>query len=166
MYNRDYEEYMKSVLGYNPTNEIYNNTYNSNYDRYAVDYSSLYPDIYNKLEPIVSRVCSMNTKPINDTTINEMIDAIIANVNLDEYMEIVREEPKLRNGDVRNPNAKDTMDGRQKRPSKLLKELLRILILNKLLNISRNGRNYVQNNRMGNIGDIYSNGIGNKYSIF
>ena len=29
MYNRDYEEYMKSVLGYNPTNEIYNNTYNS-----------------------------------------------------------------------------------------------------------------------------------------
>lgn len=166
MYNRDYEEYMKSVLGYNPTNEIYNNTYNSNYDRYQVDYNSLYPDIYNKLEPVISRVCSMNTKPINDVTINEMVDAIIANVNLDEYMEVVKEEPKLRNGDVRNPNARDTMDGRQKRPSKLLKELLRILILNKLLNISKNGRNYVQNNRMPNIGDVYSNGLGNKYSIF
>lgn len=159
MYNKDYEEYMRTVLGYKPSQEIYNNTY----DNYNADYSRFYPDIYNKLDPIVSRVCSMNTKPINDDTINEMIDAIIANVNLDEYMEFVREEPKLKNGDVRNPNVKE--ENRQRRPSRLLRDLLRILILNRLLNFPRPRPHFGGPNRMSEMPPMY-NDSGNNYSMF
>lgn len=159
MYNKDYEEYMRAVLGYKPNNEDIYNTYDNSYN---MDYSRFYPEIYNKLEPIVSRVCSMNTKPINDDTINEMIDSIIANVNLDEYMEYVKEEPKLRNGDVRNPNARE--EYRQRRPSRLLRDLLRILILNRLLN-SQRPRPYGGPNRMSDMQQMY-NSQGNKYPIF
>lgn len=159
MYNKDYEEYMRTVLGYKPNNEDIYNTYDNNYN---MDYNRFYPEIYNKLDPIVSRVCSMNTKPINDDTINEMIDSIIANVNLDEYMEYVREEPKLKNGDVRNPNARE--EYRQRRPNRLLRDLLRILILNRLLN-SQRPRPYGGQNRMNDIQQMY-NGQGNKYPIF
>ena len=165
MYNKGYEEYIQSVLGYNPSNDIYS-TYNSNQDRYTSDYSHLYPDIYNKLDPIISKVCSMNTKPVNDATIEEMIDAILANVDLDEYMETTREEVKLRNGDVRNPNAKDQNESRQKRPNKLLRALLRILILNKLLNFSKNDSIYPENRSALNMSNVYSNRIGNKYPFF
>lgn len=165
MYNKGYEEYIQSVLGYKPANDIYS-TYNTNQERYSSDYSHLYPEIYNKLDPIISKVCSMNTKPINDATIEEMIDAIVANVNLDEYMEVVREEVKLKNGDVRNPNAREQNDIRQKRPNKLLRALLRILILNKLLNFPRNGTFYPENRTSLNMSNMYSNGIGNKYPIF
>ncbi len=142
MYNRDYEEYMKSVLGYKPANEIYNNTYNVGYNRFPSEYTHLYPEIYNKLNPIISRMCEMNSKPINETTLNEMIDAIIANVNLSEYTE----EPKLKNGDVRNPNAKEN-----RKPNKLLHDILKIMILNKLTDISKIGHN------LENMGGMYPN---------
>lgn len=109
----------------------------------------------------------MNTKPINEDTISEMINAIIANVNLDEYMEFVKvEEPKLRNGDVRNPNAKDGIENRQRRPSRLLQDLLKILILNKLLNLPNNRPPYRPNPRMEDFQSLYSNNSGNKYPIF
>lgn len=161
MYNKDYEEYMRTVLGYRPNQEIYNN---NSYDNYDADYSRFYPDIYNKLDPIVSRVCSMNTKPINDDTINEMIDAIIANVNLDEYMEVVREEPKLKNGDVRNPNVKE--ETRQRRPSRLLRDLLRILILNRLLHFPRPRPPFGGPHRMSDMPQMYNNDSVNNYPLF
>lgn len=164
MYNRDYEEYMKTVLGYKPNQEVYNNTYN-NYDTYNRDYSEFYPEIYNKLDPIVTSVCSMNTKPINQETIDEMINAIVTNVNLDEYMEFVREEPKLKNGDVRNPNVKENSENRQRRPSRLLRDLLRILILNKLFDFGRPRPRppFGGPNRMS---DMYENVTGNKYPMY
>lgn len=162
MYNKDYEEYMRTVLGYKPSQEIYNNTY----DSYNLDYSQFYPEIYNKLDPIISRVCSMNTKPINQDTIDEMINAIIANVNLDEYMEIVKEEPKLKNGDVRNPNIKDSTENRQRRPSRLLRDIIRILILNKLLNFPNQKPHFGGQNRMNDVSSIYNNIAGNKYPMF
>lgn len=109
----------------------------------------------------------MNTKPINEDTLSEMVNAIIANVNLDEYMEIVKiEEPKLRNGDVRNPNAKEGMENRQRRPSRLLQDLLKILILNKLLNFSNHRPPYRPTPRMDDFQSLYGNGAGNKYPIF
>lgn len=162
MYNRDYEEYMRSVLGYKAGGEVYNT-----YDNYNIDYSNLYPEIYTRLDPIISKVCSMNTKPINDDTINEMINAIITNVNLDEYMEIVKiEEPKLRNGDVRNPNAKEGTENRQRRPGRLLQDLIKILILNKLLNFPNQRPPYRPGHRMDDFQSLYNNNLGNKYPIF
>ena len=84
MYYNDYEDYMRSVLGYNAAN--------TNSNMYSADYympnrmqavmptyqnesmgvqmqdniEDLYPDIYKIVNPIVCRVCQNNNRPITN----------------------------------------------------------------------------------------------------
>ena len=86
-----YEDYMRSVLGYQPMNN-YQNTYDMNYDNFEMsDYYAIptmasmqinqsmsamsnmqmqelencYPDIYRIVYPMVQRACEQNTRPIS-----------------------------------------------------------------------------------------------------
>ena len=62
-----YEEYMRSVLGYQPAS--YNNTNNINNieeisNHQTQELENCYPDIYRIVYPMVQKACSQNTQTI------------------------------------------------------------------------------------------------------
>lgn len=94
MYYNDYEDYMRSVLGYSNSNE---NTYcnscnygmnyndmdynNSNYrDTTDSNIERMYPEIYKIINPMVCRICDNNTEPVTEYLIEQMTDDIYDNV--------------------------------------------------------------------------------------
>lgn len=145
----DYEEYMRSVLGYNQIpNNIYTNTYDNNY--YDIDYMNnnnnvntvstemlepMYPEIYRIVYPMVCKSCSQNNnREITSDLIDRMTEEIYMNVEPEERQSnsantITR--PVLKNGDVRNPNSKEPETRGETRQigNPLLRDLIRILIL-------------------------------------
>lgn len=93
MYYNDYEDYMRSVLGYSNTND---NTYcnscnygmnyndmeynNSSFRNTASNVEHMYPEIYRIINPMVCKICDNNTKPVNEYLIEQMTDEIYDNV--------------------------------------------------------------------------------------
>ena len=149
----DYEEYMRNVLGYNQIpNNIYTNTYNDYY--YDNNYlnnpanndmlNDMYTEIYRIIYPMVCRVCSQNNS-------REMTKEMIENMTEEIYRNVEPSEPQttttpnqiqrmpLKNGDVRNPNAKEEQVTRSEVRQKnfILRDLIKILILRELLGNQR-----------------------------
>ena len=144
----DYEEYMRSVLGYNQVpNNIYTNTYDDYYD---VDYSinnnignsvntvtmemlePMYPEIYRIVYPMVCKSCAQNSnREITSDLIDRMTEEIYINVEPEDRQETTTTRPILKNGDVRNPNAKEPETRGETRQIRnpFLRDLIRILIL-------------------------------------
>lgn len=142
---QNYEDYMRSVLGYNSGN-IYANTYGANNDYYyntmpdmdtnftTVDTERLnefYPEIYKLIYPMVCKVCNQNSnREITKDLIDKMTEEIYINFESDERENTMRSAPPLKNGDVRNPNAKEPeMVHETRHGNFLLRDLIRILIL-------------------------------------
>lgn len=141
----DYEEYMRSVLGYNQMpNNIYANSIYDNY-YYDTDYinnandemiESLYPDIYRVVYPMVCKVCNQNNqREITRDLIDRMTDEIYTNIESDDrQIPLMQQRPILKNGDVRNPNARETEARSETRQNNfLMRDLIKILILRELL---------------------------------
>lgn len=94
MYYQNYEDYMRSILGY-PLQEqrMYENTYadysniNDELDlqmpRYSSEIMNLYPEIYKIVNPMVCKLCQANTKPICRELIEQMTDEIYLNLESD-----------------------------------------------------------------------------------
>lgn len=128
-----YEEYMRSVLGYQPVN--YDNTYDMNYDRVEMpnmtamnniqmqELENCYPDIYRIVYPMVQKVCSQNTRPITRELVASMTDEVYFAVEDREMLENRNKEEKT---------AQATED-RQIVRDQRLNDLIRILILRELL---------------------------------
>lgn len=140
---QNYEEYMRSVLGYTPYPER-NYTYtDAQEDLYAYtdeipameqtqDLTPLYPEIYKIIYPMVCKVCNINTnRELTKELLEQMTDEIYKNTEPEEEEECTRKEPPLKNGDVRNPNAKEPeVKARETiQQNFLLRDLIRILIL-------------------------------------
>lgn len=96
MYYQNYEDYMRSVLGYPMDNK---NTYNSyeEYessiyeqpaysDRNSEEIIQLYPEIYRIVNPMVQKICEANTQPITKELVNQMTDEIY--LNLESNVEV------------------------------------------------------------------------------
>lgn len=97
MYYQNYEDYMRSILGYPNYNSAYNNTnYNDTYSnysntsyqfeqgpRYSTEILDLYPEIYKIVNPMVCKICEVNTKPITQELIEQMTDEIYMNLESD-----------------------------------------------------------------------------------
>lgn len=141
---QSYEDYMRSVLGYN-TGNIYANTYNPMNDYYydmttfytntnSEALNEFYPEIYKLLYPMVCKICNQNThREITKDLIDRMTDEIYINFEAEERPPQNNMRTQLKNGDVRNPNVKEpevrqTQGGR----NFLLRDLIRILILREL----------------------------------
>ena len=151
---RSYEEYMQTVLGYN-TNP---NTYGYNYAmpntyREAEMYNSvqvnpnmqelnkLYPEIYGIVYPVVQKVCSRrNMSNVTEEMISEMVEEVYGVIEPGDDI-VEQGELPLRNGDVKNPRAKETRQQTQsgRRNNRLLRDLIRILILRELFQGGRPG---------------------------
>ena len=142
---QNYEDYMRSVLGYN-TGNIYANTYSPRNDYYydmTTNYTNtneealneFYPEIYKLLYPMVCKICNQNTqREITKDLVDKMTDEIYVNFEAEERPVQNNMRTPLKNGDVRNPNAKEpevrqTPGGR----NFLLRDLIRILILRELV---------------------------------
>ncbi len=144
MYN-SYEEYMQNVLGVN----IQNNTYRESEDNYYTamninqnmqEVNKLYPEIYSLIYPMVQKVCSRrNGTDITEEGISQMVEEIYSVIEPGD--DIIENNTPQKNGDVRNPRAKET----RRLPSKnnyLLKDLIRILIIRELLSGGGSGGNF------------------------
>ena len=103
MYYQNYEDYMRSILGY-PIRQNYMDTYENcnscmptdytiQTPRYSDEIMDLYPDIYKIINPMVCKICEANTKPINRELIEKMTDEIYLNIESD---------PNLAENDVIN----------------------------------------------------------------
>lgn len=145
---QNYEDYMRSVLGYQ-NNNIYANTYDMRNDYYydrPINYANqeflneFYPEIYKLIYPMVCKVCAQNmNREVTKDLIDKLTDEIYINFESEERQgtqSIVRQP--LKNGDVRNPNAKEPEVRQETRQNNyLLRDLIKILILREFLNGNR-----------------------------
>ncbi len=162
MYENDYEEYMRSVLGYpnnnntyhQPTSFPYRNTINE------INYDDLYPDIYKILKPMIKKICdNPNYRSITNETLEAMTTEIYNNIESDINLvninittspnssELTREAEKSKNinNNTRNTvNANKVSSSSNKEETRqccgnpTLRDLIKILILNQLLNNNAN----------------------------
>ena len=148
MYNQDYEDYIRSILGYN--NEVYretpsmsysanmaNTAYSSNYNNTYMQNSELeqyYPEIYKIVYPMVRKVCSNTRGNINREVLESMVDEIYSAIevgeesnqeNRNESKEFSQNNRKMENG----VNVKENRESRN--PG--IRDLIKILILRELL---------------------------------
>ena len=141
---QNYEEYMRSVLGYSPMGNIYTDTYDSRNDYYFDMQDNMlnrnldmyYPDIYKIVYPMVCKICNQNmNREITEDMIESMTDEIYRNVEdvgTELSVQANRNQTQLKNGDVRNPNAKEAEARETRQRNFLLRDLIRILILREL----------------------------------
>jgi len=182
MYYQNYEDYMRSVLGYPIENQNTYETYQhhempyettqlySGPARYSSEIMDLYPEIYRIVNPMVCKICETNTKPITRELIDEMTNEIythletepeidtIVNIKVNTSTETENRNEKtnktsatLQQNTSQNRVSKAKIDNekienreveesRQRRPNNTLKDLIRILILNRLLGGNFPGR--------------------------
>lgn len=116
-----YEEYMRSVLGYN---QMPGSMDASMYDDYYYDMDyldnrdtantemldTMYPEIYRVVYPMVCKICIQNSqREVTKELVDSMTEEIYSNVEPEERQSPIStsSRPVLKNGDVRNPNAKE-----------------------------------------------------------
>lgn len=146
----NYEEYMRSILGYSNYNcdDVYNmyeqpkmgideSYYYTipNIDARSninIDLTNFYPETYKVLYPIVCKVCTTNSnRQITKELLEEMTDEVYKNFEPEDKVEI-NSRINLKNGDVRNPNVKEAEPTKETRQRNyLLRDLIQILLLNK-----------------------------------
>ena len=139
MSDSTYEDYMRSVLGYQPMN--CQDTYEMNYfdyrpqDMFAFsnyqndELESCYPDIYKIIYPMVQKACTQNVEPLTREKIDKMTEEIY---NALEGNEII-ENRTSENKDVKNSNTKSEDRQVVTRRNSTLNDLIRILILREIL---------------------------------
>ncbi len=149
MYN-EYQEYMRNVLGYNSATQ---NTYQGNESNYGSEMrlnqniqeiNYLYPEIYGVVYPLVQKMCSRRINlPITEEELSQMVNEIYDIVEPENETQESTGNP--RNGDVRNPRAKD-IRRQPRRDNRLLRDLIRILLIRELFG-DRNSNNWNGNQR-------------------
>ena len=182
MYN-EYEEYMKSVLGY-PT-QYESNTYNNhqyieNNSFFPYRYNntsdidnnleSMYPEIYKILQPMVQKACStINYRSFSIDTLEVLTDEIYKSVETDENLNIVnvnvrtQEADELLKRDIKisprsnkmsiseknnqkesaiqntiHESEAESKENRNRISNPTLRDLIKILLLNQILNNNPN----------------------------
>lgn len=126
MYNETYDDYIRSILGYQPVNAYddytdYRNQ-NINYEDFqnnTIDLERGYPEIYKVLYPMITTKC-------NNVNIDSITDEDIMNMT-DEIYNAFEDTDKRQNIN----NEKDT-DKRQ--TNGVLRDLIQILLIRELLN--------------------------------
>ena len=114
-----YEEYMRSVLGY----QNYDNWEFPNMNAMNViqmqELENCYPDIYRIVYPMIQKSCNENTRPITRELIDRMTDDIYFSIEDKEMLE--------------NRDSGGKTEDRQIRRNVNLNDLIRILILREFL---------------------------------
>ena len=144
MYNSNYEEYMRNVLGYNPipqnTYQMSDSMYESfnlrNYEDATLE--ALYPDIYRIVYPMIQKACMKIGNVINKDIIEKITDEIFRAMEEGEKRE---DTTNKRISEVKSTNIQQTRKIEEPRQRNyMLRDLIKILILRELLGRQGNGR--------------------------
>lgn len=139
MYYQNYEDYMRSVLGYPMKNnyDTYKTGYIENFEKYQMPYQNTnelenyYPEVYKIINPIVCKVCDKYNIPITNDIIENMVEEVYSNVELNKEISVIFNIDN-RSNEMYKKNQE--FENRQRRPNNLfLRDLIKILILNRLL---------------------------------
>ena len=191
MYYNEYDEYMKSILGYPNLNDNtycsscnyginYNDMDYNNYTRAeTANIEQMYPEIYRIINPMVCKACDINTQPVTEYLIEQMTDDIYDNaVKKIEVKNVINlnietrgaEDVKKNTSNISKNNtmstkstlssvanakqSESTSNNRSiesestetrspvpRRRNTLLRDLIRILIINRFLRNRRPGSN-------------------------
>ena len=155
MYNQDYEEYIRSILGYN--NEVYRevpySTYNANTtaSSYPTSYNDTYrrndeleqyyPEIYKIVYPMVKKVCSNSRGDINRETLENMVDEVYSAIEVGENRNETKDisqnnrSTQTKTENITNTKTKENKNEKETRESRNpgIRDLIKILILRELL---------------------------------
>ena len=157
MYYQNYEDYMRNVLGrnYTPENMMNyesqsypynyyiptyrnNQTQNTDKDTNIIKLKKMYPEIYNILKPMVEKIVEENKlKEITQELIETMTKKIYETVEDDMTVRQVSSN-SINDGKIRNLNSAQITTSNIKQPARksgnpTLKDLIRILIINRIL---------------------------------
>ena len=128
MYNSNYEQYMRNVLGYVP-----NNTYQMNdsmyeynqargYDEATIE--GFFPEIYRTVYPFVKNACMRISGNINRDIIEQITDEV--------YRAVEENDSNRKVTETRNTQQPKRMEETRQR-NYLLRDLIKILILRELI---------------------------------
>ncbi len=153
---QNYEEYMRQILGYSPQSPNiyeayqYANADNAYYrDEYQANFlqeeaaKELYPDLYNKINPIICKVCNTNTKPITKELLEQMTEEVyrgiygedtVVNVNVETARETTSSENKTtRRAQPNTVDRERNKESNVRNHQSHLRDFIKILILKHLL---------------------------------
>lgn len=168
MHSQNYEDYMRTVLGYpvdrNDTYtyvpDYYNRQEPNLYQTFQTQMSNvqeleeMYPDIYRILNPMVCKICDSTNQPITRELVDKMTEEIYLAVSAEEdtviqvNVETRRIEENPKSNEIKNNklNPKEIVQNIDKRNVRnqntnnfLLRDLIKIMILNQLLGGNRPG---------------------------
>ena len=159
MYDNEYDEYMRNVLGYGYNTYPYPEDDVPTPKTMEVELEECYPDIYRLVYPMVQKACMKNTEPISKKLIDTIVEEIYTNIEPYESINInvnvgntstvnslsnerdtksTTTKPEIKSKYVREsrPEIQPKKETRQR--NFLLNDLIRILVLREL--IGRPGR--------------------------
>lgn len=161
MYDNQYEEYIRSVLGYPSTanmnqNQMYQNEYpNPSQVNMRNDLEEFYPEIYKIIYPMVQKACDGNMGANSREEIEQMTDEIYSaiednnqinvNINLGNTIsttnmnrtqnrnEIPKEEIQKKSSEKQEVENRNTEESRIIPRNNNLRDLIKILLIRELL---------------------------------
>ncbi len=161
MYDNQYEEYIRSVLGYPSTanmnqNQMYQNEYpNPSQVNMRNDLEEFYPEIYKIIYPMVQKACDGNMGANSREEIEQMTDEIYSaiednnqinvNINLGNTIsttnmnrtqnrnEIPKEEIQKKSSEKQEVENRNTEESRISPRNNNLRDLIKILLIRELL---------------------------------
>ena len=160
-YNQSPNQNMNMNYGYMPNNNMMRNNNNNNIE-------NLYPNIYRILRPVVRKVVSgSNYQYLTEEVVSNMVDTVYNIVEGDRNTrttEVNAEPAETRRSSVTS-NTTQTQTSTQSRTNhsnnteynNLLKDLIRILVLQEILNRNGCGRNCSNMNMGMNMNVDYQN---------
>lgn len=131
---QDYDEYMRSLMGYPSMRTSMNQPMNpgmtqfSSMDTCTDDLERMYPETYRVIYPMVCFACDNIRTPVTEETVDMMTDDIYDRVEADGRIKI--------DISVEVRNDEETQENRQRRPlrrNRFLRDLIRILLLRELI---------------------------------
>ena len=144
-----YEEYMRSVLGYQPMNN-YQNTYYNSYDNYEPiqtpmsmpttamsniqirELDKCYPEIYNIIYPMIQKACSENRGGVTRELVDKMTEEIYLAVE-DRELEQNRNTEKVDNKKSKPLGTNEDRTCESCKRNTGLQDLIKILLLRELI---------------------------------
>ena len=151
MYDGTYDNYIRSVLGYQQ-NEIYDYGYNNyrvqqneNIVRQNTKLEQCYPEIYKIVYPMVSKRCQNVRGELTNEEIENMTDEIYLafegkndvqlNINLTNNVRTTQENTNIANKKAEVKVSENTNEKRETRQiNRGLRDLIKILLIRELLN--------------------------------
>ncbi len=127
---QDYDEYMRSLMGYpNMRASMFSCP---NMEAYSDNLERMYPEVYRVVYPMVCFACDNIRTPVTEEMVDMMTDDIYDRVEADGRIN-VEVSVEVRDSQSKSSEMQETRQRRPRRRNRFLRDLIRILLLRELL---------------------------------